>query len=142
MRNYRVMWTLVAVVLVPQGCVQKTTESDILRTKLLCAEKGREFVEDAKQRMDPRGAIYDERYTFNTKLNTCLVYHVFRAEGVAHHTIIDLSTNEHVYSFFDLFNDETAKNNFKRECEKGENKPSECLSREEFAAKLDDLFKQ
>lgn len=130
---------LIVSPLVLGACVQKSGDSDLFQNKLLCADKGRDFVN--RQRRDDRYSSFsNEMYNYDQIRNTCLLYYEVGSPNGRHHIIKDLSTNEELYSFMSWLDQSLAKV-VEENCEKKELKESECLTRDEFMARRDDLFK-
>jgi len=121
------------------GCDGKPARPDVFQNKLTCAEKGRQFMNELRQER-AQISLSNERFAYDPTRNTCLVHYEALTDSAFHHVILDLTSNQQLYSFSSWFNGDVRKI-VEESCKAEALKANPCLSLDEFNAKRDDLFK-
>lgn len=102
-----------------------------------CAGQAQAFLQHERQIDSPAGVL-NEQYTYNSSLNTCLVYFevVERGAGITYN-IIDLLTNKKLYTYVE-YEDSSTQKIWDENCKISDG----CfVNKNDFLSKFNELFK-
>jgi hypothetical protein len=103
-----------------------------------CANLAKDFLQHEKE-VDSFANVLNEKYTFNSSLNTCLVYFEVAETGAGTaYNIIDLLTNKKLYTHIDYV-DSSLQKNWDENC-KSLNEGC-VINKDDFVNKQKELFK-
>jgi hypothetical protein len=120
----------------------KNSNDTAFNNKENCASKAQAFLQHEKQIDSPENGInanvLNEQYTYNSALNTCLVYfEVAEIGSGTTYSIIDLLTNKKLYSYIE-YRDQSMQKVWNDNCKIADG----CfVNKNDFTAKFNELFK-